>query len=81
MSNLLCCIAIIRAIKKSRTKRKRCGNDRETKMSILGTVVKSIIASREREAQRYVARVLAGMDDATFASLGKPRDGLTKGPF
>lgn len=50
-------------------------------MSILGTVVKSIMASREREAQRYVSRVLAGMDDATLNSLGKSREGLKKGPF
>ncbi len=50
-------------------------------MSILGTVVKTMIASRERQAQRYVARVLAGMDDATLASLGKSREGLKKGPF
>ncbi len=50
-------------------------------MSILGKVVKSVIASREREAQRYVARVLGGMDDATLASLGKTREGLKKGPF
>lgn len=54
---------------------------RETKMSILGTVMKSIMASREREAQRYVARVLAGMDDVTLNALGKSREGLKKGPF
>ncbi len=50
-------------------------------MSIIGTVVKTMIASRERQAQRYVVRVLAGMDDATIASLGKSREGLKKGPF
>jgi hypothetical protein len=50
-------------------------------MSILGTVMKSIMASREREAQRYVARVLAGMDDVTLNALGKSREGLKKGPF
>ncbi|MCD2176564.1 hypothetical protein [Rhizobium sp. C1] len=50
-------------------------------MSILGTMMKSVIASREREAQRYVSRVLANMDDVTLNSLGKSRDELKKGPF
>ena len=54
---------------------------RETKMSILGTVMKTLIASRERQAQRYVSRVLAGMDDVTLNTLGKSRDDLAKGPF
>jgi len=50
-------------------------------MSILGTVMKTLIASRERQAQRYVSRVLAGMDDVTLNTLGKSRDDLAKGPF
>ncbi len=67
--------------KKSTNEAEALRKRRETKMSILGTVVKSIMASREREAQRYVSRVLAGMDDATLNSLGKSREGLKKGPF
>ena len=81
MSNRLCCDAIIRAIKKSSNEAEKLRKRREMKMSILGTVVKTMIASRERQAQRYVARVLAGMDDVTLNCLGKSREGLTKGPF
>jgi hypothetical protein len=81
MSNRLCCNAIIRAIKKITNEAEALRKRRETKMSILGTVMKSIMASREREAQRYVARVLAGMDDVTLNALGKSREGLKKGPF
>ncbi len=50
-------------------------------MSVIGKVMKNVIASRERQAQRYVARVLANMDDATLNALGKTREDLTKGPF
>lgn len=67
--------------KKSSNEAEKLRKRRETKMSILGTVMKTMIASRERQAQRYVARVLAGMDDVTLNSLGKSREGLTKGPF
>ncbi|MCD2173131.1 hypothetical protein [Rhizobium sp. C4] len=50
-------------------------------MSTLWTVKKTMIASRERHAQRSVARVLAGMDDIALNSLGKSREGLRMGPF
>lgn len=50
-------------------------------MSIFGTVVKNVMASRQREAQRYIARALEGMDDATLKSVGKSREDLKKGSF
>ncbi len=43
--------------------------------------VTNVMAMRERSAQRHVARVLAGMDDASLNVLGKMREGLKKGPF
>lgn len=50
-------------------------------MSIFGNAMKNVIAARERQAQRYVARMLADMDDATLKSLGKTRESLKKGQF
>lgn len=54
---------------------------RKTKMSIFGNAMKNVIAARERQAQRYVARMLADMDDTSLKSLGKTREALKKGQF
>lgn len=50
-------------------------------MSIFGAAMKNVIAARERQAQRYVARILSDMDDATLKSIGKTRESLKNGKF
>jgi hypothetical protein len=54
---------------------------RKIKMSIFGSAMKNVIAARERQAQRYVARILADMDDSTLKSVGKTRESLKSGKF
>jgi hypothetical protein len=54
---------------------------KEAKMSIFGNALKNVIAARERQAQRYVARMLKGMDDRTLGALGKSREDLKNGQF
>ena len=50
-------------------------------MSIFGNAMKNVIAARERQAQRYVERMLKGMDDRTLGALGKSREDLKNGQF
>lgn len=50
-------------------------------MSTLCSTMNGMSMPRGRKSQRNVARVLAGMDDFALNSLGKSREGLTRGPF
>lgn len=42
-------------------------------MSIFGNALKNVIAARERQAQRYVARMLADMDDTSRKTFRQDR--------
>ena len=50
-------------------------------MSMFGNAMRNVMAARERQAQRYVAKFLSEMDDATLKSIGHSRQGLKKNGF
>ncbi|MCO6185661.1 hypothetical protein [Rhizobium sp. L1K21] len=48
-------------------------------MSLLGNAMKNIIAARERQAQRYVARVMQEMGQEDARVMGRTRSDILGG--